>query len=312
MLLASLAILSGFGLLIFSADKFVEGASSIASHLGVSSLLIGVTVVGFGTSAPEIFIALIASMDGSASLAVGNAIGSNIANIGLILGATACLVAIPIVREEARDETLVLLVATLLACGVLLDGRLGFVDGVILLAGFVGFVLWAIWQAKRQPGDGDEIPEDMSTTKAWLTLFIAMAILIGSSRLLVWGATSIAQALGVSELVIGLTIVAIGSSLPELAASFAAAKHGKPEMALGNVLGSNVFNTLAVLCVPALVAGTDLSTEVLTRDLPVMLAFTAILLYVVFRKTHQLARWEGSALVLGFVAYMLWLGTAST
>ncbi|MGB0865437.1 MAG: calcium/sodium antiporter [Granulosicoccaceae bacterium] len=308
MILAACAVLAGFGLLIYSADRFVEGASAIASHFGVSSLLIGVTVVGFGTSAPEIFIALIASLDGSASLAVGNAIGSNIANIGMILGATALMIAVPIPRESVRDEMLVLLGATLLAMAVLLDGHLSLIDGMILLAGFIGFVLWAIWQAKRQPGDEEDLPEEMSTGRAWLTLFIAMLILIGSSRLLVWGATTIATGMGVSELVIGLTIVAIGSSLPELAASLAAAKRGKPEMALGNVIGSNIFNTLAVLCVPALVASTALQPEVLMRDLPVMAAFTAALLFIVLRKKHLLSRTEGFLLMAAFVAYMVWLG----
>jgi len=313
MILAALAVLAGFALLIYSADRFVAGASAIASHFGVSSLLIGVTVVGFGTSAPEIFIALIASLDDSPALAVGNAIGSNIANIGLILGSTALLTAIPIAREKVRDEVLMLLAATVLACAVLIDGKLTMIDGVLLVIGFVVFVLWAIWQAKRQPGDeGEELPDDMSTGKAWLTLLVAMAILIGSSRLLVWGATTIATAIGVSELIIGLTIVAIGSSLPELAASIAAAKRGKSEMALGNVIGSNIFNTLAVLCVPALVAGAQLQPAVLQRDLPVMVAFTAAMLYIVLRKNHLLSRLEGGLLVAAFAAYMIWLGLAST
>ncbi len=312
MILAALAVLAGFALLIFSADRFVAGASSIASHFGVSSLLIGVTVVGFGTSAPEIFIALIASLDGSAPLAVGNAIGSNIANIGLILGATAIMVAVPIAREEVRDEALALLAATLLACAVLINGNLSFLDGVILFVGFLVFVFWAIWQAKRQPGDqDDELPDEMSTGKAWITLLYAMVILIGSSNLLVWGATFIAATLGVSELVIGLTIVAIGSSLPELAASVAAAMRGKPEMALGNVLGSNIFNTLAVLCVPALVAGTQLQPAVLQRDLPIMIGFTALLMYVVARKKALLNRVEGAVLVIAFFAYMGWLAVES-
>ncbi len=311
MFLAALAVLAGFALLIFSADRFVAGASSIAAHFGVSSLLIGVTVVGFGTSAPEIFIALIASLDNSASLAVGNAIGSNIANIGLILGATAVMVAVPVAREEVRDEVLVLLAATLLACGVLIDGKLSRLDGILLLAGFIAFVLWAVWQANRKPGDEEDIPDQMSTGRAWVTLLYSMLILIGSSRLLVWGATTIAESLGISELIIGLTIVAIGSSLPELAASVAAALRGKPEMALGNVIGSNIFNTLAVLCVPALVSTTLLQRDVLSRDLPVMTAATALLIYVVMRKRHLLNRLEGSLLVAGFVSYMLWLGLAS-
>lgn len=311
MILAALAVLTGFALLIYSADRFVAGASAIASHFGVSSLLIGVTVVGFGTSAPEIFIALIASLDNSPALAVGNAIGSNIANIGLILGATALMVAVPIPRDSVRDEMLVLLAATLLACGVLINGHLSMLDGIILLLGFIGFVLWAIWQAKRQPADEEDEPSDMSTGRAWLTLLYSMTVLIGSSRLLVWGATSIAEAAGISELIIGLTIVAIGSSLPELAASIAAARRGKPEMALGNVIGSNVFNTLAVLCVPALVVGTQLQSEVIQRDLPVMAAFTAILLYIVLRKKHLLSRIEGALLILAFASYMLWLSVAS-
>jgi len=151
MILAALAVLAGFALLIISADKFVDGASAIATKLGVSPLLIGVTVVGFGTSAPEIFIALIASLEGSPALAVGNAIGSNIANIGLILGSTALLVAVPVIREEARDESLMLLGATILASVLLLTGYLGTTQGVILFIGFLVFVGWAIWHAKRQP-----------------------------------------------------------------------------------------------------------------------------------------------------------------
>ncbi len=313
MILAALAVLAGFALLIFSADRFVAGASAIASHFGVSSLLIGVTVVGFGTSAPEIFIALVASLDDSAALAVGNAVGSNIANIGLILGVTAVMVAVPVSRDDVRDEVMALLAATVLACAVLIDGELSRLDGFVLFAGFIVFVLWAIWQAKRKPGDDeDELPDGMRTGRAWITLLYAMAILIGSSRLLVWGATSIAESLGISELVIGLTIVAIGSSLPELAASVAAARRGKPEMALGNVIGSNIFNTLAVLCVPALVGTTVLHPDVLSRDLPVMLGATALLLYIVLRKRLLLNRLEGGLLVTSFCAYMLWLGMASS
>lgn len=312
MILAALAVLAGFALLIFSADRFVAGASAIASHFGVSSLLIGVTVVGFGTSAPEIFIALIASLDDSPALAVGNAVGSNIANIGLILGCTAAMTAIPIARNKVRDEVLMLLGATVLACAVLIDGKLTLIDGILLVIGFIVFVLWAIWQAKRQPGDiEDELPDDMSNAKAWLTLTVALLILIASSRMLVWGATSIATSLGISELVIGLTIVAIGSSLPELAASIAAARRGKSEMALGNVIGSNIFNTLAVLCVPALVAGAHLQPAVLQRDLPIMVGFTVAMLYIVFRKKDLLSRFEGVLLVTAFCAYMAWLGLAS-
>ena len=320
-LIDSLAILAGFGLLIWSADLFVDGASATARNLGVSPLIIGLTIVGFGTSAPEMLVASIAAYGGNPGLAVGNAIGSNITNIALVLGATAVIVPLSVHSSILKREYPLLIAATLLACVLMFtDNALSTVDGILMLVLLFTLMFWIVFQALKQKKINtennlqadplgtefdQEIPSDMPMKKAVFLLFIGMLILLISSKLLVWGAINIATSFGVSDLIIGLTIVAIGTSLPELAASIASARKGEHDIALGNVIGSNMFNTLGVLGITALVKPAELADGVLDRDLPLMVTLTVIMFIMAFgrRGAGQITRAEGSLLLAIFIAY---------
>jgi len=319
MLLSLAAIVVGLALLIWSADEFVDGATAIAKHLGVSSLIIGITIVGFGTSAPEILVSVIAVLEDTPDLAIGNALGSNIANIGLILGVTAVLVAVPINRDILKREFPLLLIATVVMVWCLYDLQLDLLDGLMLMTLLV-IMLWYMVDIHRnnasennddreQPGD-DEGAEAMSQAAATGWMVLGLVILVSSSKLLVWGASNVALALGVSELIIGLTIVALGTSLPELAASISSLKKGVPDLAVGNVIGSNLFNSLAVIGIPAILTSFKINEQVLYRDLPVVAGLT-LLLYLLSRfplsLPHYLTRIKGVLLLTCFVIYQLYL-----
>jgi len=320
MLLASGAILVGFVVLIWGADRFVIGAAALARNLGVSPLLIGLTVVGLGTSAPEILVSIMAALQGNPELAVGNAVGSNIANIGLILGVSA-LVAPLTVRSHVLWREYPLLAGVSLAVYLMLaDGQLGQLDGLVMLVGLVGAMGWIVHLGRQRAAVepledefAEEIPADMGTGAALAWTFLGLLLLIASSRLLVWGAIEIATALGVSDLVIGLTIVAIGTSLPELAASVTATLKGEDDLAVGNVIGSNLFNMLAVLSVPGLIAPAAVSASVLSRDMPLMLALTAALFFMGRGDSGHgtINRLEGGLLLAVFLAYQTWLYLSS-
>lgn len=315
MLLPLAAIIGGLILLVWSADRFVEGASASASNLGISTLIIGITIIGFGTSAPEILISVFSVLDDTPNLAIGNALGSNIANIGLILGITALLLPLSFKSELLKREFPALILASALTSWVLWDARLTFIEGILLL-GFLFLVMTYLVRFSMSAPDDNlsvelegEIP-DMSTGKALLWVLIGLLVLVGSSKILVWGAVDIATQLGVSELVIGLTIVALGTSLPELAASIAAARKGEPEMVIGNVLGSNLFNSLAVIGIPSVMVNFEISNTAITRDLPVMLGLTAALFLMSFlpRKTCcTITRNKGIFLLIAFVLYQSFL-----
>lgn len=317
MLVDILAIIAGFALLVWGADNFVNGAAALARNLGVSPLLIGLTIVGFGTSAPEILVSLMASAQGNPGLAIGNALGSNIANIALILGATALIAPLTVHSDTLHREYPVMLIVTLGAGLLMLDQTLDQRDGVILLAGLVLALSWIVRLGlQRKPDDPmlqeieDELPPAMPTGKAILWFTIGLLVLLGSSRLLVWGAVNVATALGVSDLVIGLTIVAIGTSLPELAASIASALKNEHDLAIGNVIGSNIYNLLAVLCIPGLLAPGEFAIEVILRDLPIMIGLTLALFFMGYsfnKTTGHISRLEGSVLLLAFLTYQGWL-----
>lgn len=281
MLLATAAVLAGLIVLVLSSDLFVDGAASIAEQLGMPPAVIGLTIVSLGTSAPEIVVSLIAALTGVGELAVGNALGSNIANVGLVLGLTLIVVPILVDTQCVRAELPALVLVTLGSGLLLLDGLLSRSDGLLMLGG-LALILLQMFRSRAREGAADEdagaidLPH-LSPWRAWASFLAGLLLLIASSRLLVWGATDIAQQLGVSELVIGLTIVAIGTSLPELAATLAGALKGHQEMALGNIVGSNLFNLLAVMPVPGLVATLPLSAEVMGRDYPAMTAMTVLL-----------------------------------
>jgi len=318
MLLSSIAILAGFLLLVWSADRFVIGASGIALNFGVSPLIIGLTIVGFGTSAPEMIVSGVAAYEGTPNLAVGNALGSNITNIALVLGVTALITPMIVDSKILKREYPIMFFIMIVAWALLWDGELSRIDGFILLGGM--FVLMAfitlIGIREKKPVDGqdpleeeffEEIPKDMTTARAFLWLFIGLIILLISSRLLVWGAVNIAHEYQVSELVIGLTIVAIGTSLPELAASIASALKNEHEMAIGNIIGSNMFNLLGVLGIPGIMTGAILEPSVLSRDYPVMMILSVLLFIFAygFRGKGRLNRFEGGILLACYIGYMI-------
>jgi cation:H+ antiporter len=314
---AVLAISSGFVLLLWSADRFVEGAAATARHAGMPALLIGMLVVGFGTSAPEMLVSVMAALDGAPDLALGNALGSNIVNIGLILGVTAVIAPIVVHSKIIRRELPLLFGIGLLAGVFFWDGALGLTEALVLLAGFFALVGWSIVTALRGRGDTLEAEteqeltaHDMTAGKAVVWLIVGFVLLVASSRILVWGAVNIAQALGISDLIIGLTIVALGTSLPELAASVMAVRKGENDIAIGNVVGSNMFNLLAVVGLAGVIAPIPaLSPDVMARDWPVMMAMTVALFVMAygFRGEGRINRVEGVGLLVAFAAYETWL-----
>ena len=319
LLLPALAIIIGFVLLIWSADKFVLGASNTARSFSISPLIVGVVIVGLGTSAPEMLVSAMAAADGNTGLSIGNAIGSNITNIGLMLGITAILYPLQIHSKLLKREMPVLLVIIALSYFILWDRELSFANGLLLLTLMFLMLAFTIWEAKNQPDDAlsqeilEELPEQVSKGAAIKWLLIGIFILIASSRILVWGAVEIAEYFQVSDLIIGLTIVAIGTSLPELAATITAARKKEYDLALGNIIGSNIFNILGVMALPGLIRPGTFDSVVLTRDYPVMLGLTIALLIfsIAWRKgtTGVLARVEGGLLLAAYIGYMFWLYT---
>jgi cation:H+ antiporter len=305
------AIIVGLIFLVWSADKFVIGAAATARHLGMSPLLVGLTIVAIGTSAPEMFVSAIASLDGVGNLAIGNAIGSNITNIALVLGITALVAPIPLQKSLLKKELPLLMMITLLAGVVLIDLELNLVDALILIAALV-FALFLMFQQSSESGesvmDEDEAAEieSTSTAKATFWLIAGLAVLMASSKALVWGASGVATAFGVSDLVIGLTIVAIGTSLPELAASVASALKGHHDIAIGNVIGSNIFNLLAVMPIPGILAVTAVEPMALYRDYMVMAGATFLLLlfFVICYRKGTLGRLPGILLTAGYFGYL--------
>ena len=319
MILYLAAIIAGFAILVWSADKFVEGAASTAKHLGMPSLLIGILIVGFGTSAPEMVVSAIAAMEGNPALALGNALGSNIVNIALILGITAIVAPITVNSKIVKKEIPLLLLIVLASGYLLLDNSLTLVEGIVLISGFFTLIAWSIVSAFRGRGDtleaemDSELIEHEMTLKAGIIwLIIGLVLLIASSRLLVWGAVGVAHEFGVSDLIIGLTIVALGTSLPELAASVIAARKGEHDIAIGNVVGSNMFNILAVIGIATIIAPMNgIPVEVLNRDWIVMFVLTIALLVMSYgfrNKEGKITRFEGMILVVCYIAYNSYLG----
>jgi cation:H+ antiporter len=316
MILFSLAVIASIILLVYSSDKFVDGAASIASHLNVSTLVIGITIIGFGTSAPEMLIASIASLEGKPELAIGNALGSNIANIALILGLTALFIPLTIHSKILKKELPVLIATTLIAGYLLFDSHLSTIDAIIMIAMLLGSLYWLTTQAKsHQTLDPlnqeveQEIP-DLSITQAWAYTLIGLIVLIASSKLFVWGAVGIAYFFGISDLVIGLTIIAIGTSLPELSASLAAAKKNEHDLVIGNVIGSNLFNTLGVLAIPGLLSPSIFSSSIIHRDLPTVIGLTLLLsiFLISFKnKAPVIGKFKALILIAIFVIYNITL-----
>ncbi|MBM35116.1 MULTISPECIES: calcium/sodium antiporter [unclassified Arsukibacterium] len=320
MLLAVLALISGLALLVWSADRFVDGAAATARFGGMPPLLIGMLVVGFGTSAPEMVVSAMAAADGNPALALGNAYGSNITNIALIIGLVALISPINVHSQVLKKELPLLLAITLFAGWQMFDHQLSRLDAWCLLAVFAFVMAWSVWQGMRNPQDAmaadvnTEINNNTMTLKqALIWLVLGLVLLIIASRFLVYGAVYIAQGLGVSDLVIGLTVVAVGTSLPELASSLMAIKKGEHDIALGNIIGSNLFNTLAVVGIAALIEPMAVDPVVLTRDYTLMFGLTVALLVlgIGIKKAGRINRLEGALLLAVFFGYTGYLITTA-
>jgi len=317
MTLSFAAVICGLILLLWSADRFIEGAAAVAGHFGMPPLLIGMVVVGFGTSAPEMVVSALSALQGNPSIALGNAYGSNIANIALILGVTALISPIVVQSKVLRKELPVLVAVTALAAWQLVDGEVSRLDAWILIVLFFGLMGWTIWQGMRQKEDtmGGEFANEleihaMPVARAMIWLLVGMVLLVVSSRILVWGAVDIARGFGVSDLMIGLTIIAIGTSLPELASSVMAARKGEHDIAVGNVIGSNLFNTLAVVGIAGTIHPMAVGPEVLQRDVLVMSVLTLSLFGIGYgfgKRRGHITRVEGAILLVCYLSYNAYL-----
>jgi len=312
------ALIAGLVLLLWSADKFVDGGAASAKHLGVPTLLIGILIIGFGTSAPEMLVSLIAALDGNPQLALGNAFGSNITNIALIIGATAVVAPIVVHSRIISKELPLVLIITLASGWMVYDGVLSFLEGSLLLLGFGMLIFWSIYGGLKARADSfscevdrDIQEHEMGLKESLFWLFAGIVLLIASSKLLVWGAVGIATALGVSDLVIGLTIVALGTSLPELSSCIVAVKKKEYDLALGNIVGSNMFNILAVIGISATIAPMhNLPEAVFYRDWIIMFTLTITLFFMAYRfgaKKKIITRFDGILLLGGYAAYSFYL-----
>ena len=323
MWLAVITVLIGLAILVWSADMFIDGATTLANSLGVPSFLIGVVILGLGTSAPEMVVSVLAALEGSPELALGNAYGSNIMNIALVLGTTALISPIIIHKSIVKRDLPLLLVITILAAWQLRDGQLSQSDGIILLLGLAAVLIFQIvmnlrssrQEDKKIASKNNEHSENKDRQSAGIfrglaSLIIGMSILILSSRAIVWGAVELATFWGLSELIIGLTVVAVGTSLPELVASLSAARKGEHDMALGNIIGSNIFNTLGVVGLAALIAPISADPIILTRDVLAMALLTLLLVVLcvfAYLKKRSFGRTSGAILLLFFIGYSILL-----
>ena len=318
MLLPSIAVIVGLIILVWSADRFIDGSASLARTLGMSPLLIGIIIIGFGTSAPEMIVSAISSLNGNPAVALGNAYGSNITNIGLILGLTAVIKPILVNSRVLKKELPVLALVTLISGYFIYDAEVSTPEAWSLLGIFVVYMSWTIWQATQHADDNLakdveselEHHQPMPLKTALLWMLVGILALMGSSQSLVWGAVEIAHFFHVSDLIIGLTIVAVGTSLPELAASIAAAKKGEVDLAVGNIIGSNLFNTLAVVGIAGVISPIDVEHQVFTRDMSFMtvLTFSLFIFGCHFgKKIGVISRLDGSFLLLGYLGYNAYL-----
>ncbi|QHD49692.1 calcium/sodium antiporter [Vreelandella aquamarina] len=317
MLLAFLAVVAGLVLLIWSAEKFIDGAAATSRWLGLSPLLIGMLVIGFGTSAPEMMVSVLAAMQGNPGLAVGNAYGSNIANMGLVLGFVALMAPLAVHSSVIRKEMPLLVIVMLVTGYMLLDGWISRIEAALLLVGLGVFITASIISSRGQQDDPlmAEVTESldskpMSRGKSIMWTLIGLVLLIASSRLLVWGAVEIAVGFGVSDLIIGLTVVAVGTSLPELASSISALRRNEHDMVLGNVVGSNLFNSMAVVGLAGVIVPIEAGREVLVRDWGVMTFMTLIMVLFAFSwrgRPRRINRVEGGVLFSMFIAYTAYM-----
>ncbi len=310
-ILAIGAILIGLVVLMWSADRFIDGAVALALHYALPPLLVGVILLGFGTSAPEMVVSYFAAIDGFPQLAIGNVIGSNIANIGLVLGFTALMKPLILTTKTVKRELLLTVGLTLLSVALLYDGQLTLSDSIILLVGFISVIGLLLYQEKKILAP-EERSEKMPLQKALFLFLSGMVALLISAKVLVWGAVELALILGLSEEIIGLTIVAIGTSLPELAASISAARKKQYDLTIGNILGSNLFNLLIVLPIPGFIATVAINPTFFQRDVLYMLFMTLLLFTFIImnRPNWQINRWQGftlSGFYIGYLSFLVYL-----
>ena len=313
MLLAILQLISGFILLVWAADRLVAGASGLASNYGISPLIIGLTIIGFGTSAPEIVVSAVASLNGNPGLALGNALGSNITNIGLVVGITTLLYRLKVNSGTLRREAPVLMIIMILVAALMWDLELQQLDGFILLGGLITMIIWMVWLGLRSNNDDAliqeleaEIPKDMPTKRAIIWTLVGLIALPLSSNILITGAITIATIMQISDTIVGLTILALGTSLPELAACLAAAMKRQDELAIGNILGSNMFNLLGVLGVAASIQSITFDHIIFNRDVVIMFIITIALFALAIRPSgiKRINRIGGTLLLVGYLIYL--------
>ena len=316
--IALLQLLAGFVLLIWAADRLVAGASAVARNFGVSTLVVGLTIVGFGTSAPEMIVSAMASLQGNPSLAIGNALGSNIANIGLILGLTAMIYPLRVESATLRREVPILALIMLVTLVLMLDLSFSFVDGIVLIIGLFGLISAMVWLGLKSGGSdpmsaalAEEVPTDMSMRTAVIWTLVGLVLLPLSAQVLVKGAVTLALIMGVSEAVVGLTVVALGTSLPELAAAAASAYKREDDLAIGNILGSNMFNLLGVLGIAAVIHPMTIEPILLHRDMLIMFAISILLLMLAWRRDGHGLISRPAALLLfmsyvGYQTFVIW------
>ncbi|GAA5138259.1 calcium/sodium antiporter [Thalassotalea piscium] len=320
MLVQILILLLSLVVLVWSADKFVFGASALARNCGISPMIIGLTIVAMGSSAPEMMISTTASLQGNVNTAIGNAIGSNITNIALVLGITALLQPLSVSSSTVKREIPLILAITALAYFMLADNYFSFIEGLILMIGFVVYIMAlliiTLRNSKQKKLDDalltsaeQDVPVT-TTPNAIFWLIIGMVLLPLSAKYLVDSSVFIATAFGVSDLVIGLTVIAIGTSLPELAASIVSIIKKEDDLAIGNIIGSNIFNILAVLSLAGLIAPGDIDHDVSLRDAPYMLGVTLLLFFLCFSRrfgNFRITRVKGFVLIMTFIAYQVLL-----
>ena len=306
MFLSILSLLIGFALLIWSADTFTDNGAKVARIFNISPLIIGLLIFGFGTSAPEMLVSGLAAYDGHPELSIGNAFGSNIFNIGLVLATTAIIYPVTVEKAVLKKEWVFLFVSSLIAGFLLMDGFLSFVDGLILLALLLLFLIYVFNESKK--GNSIEIEpyeesiDNQEKGKTWLLLLISLIILVSSAKLVVWGGTNLALAFGVSDLIIGLTVVALGTSLPELAVAISSALKRQHQMIIGNIIGSNLFNTLGVLAIPGLIHPFQIPAEVMSRDYIYMITLTLLILILSIKL--KINRYGGLILLAILASYL--------
>ena len=306
MVISILSLLIGFALLIWSADSFTDNGARIARIFNISPLIIGLLIFGFGTSAPEMLVSGLAAYDGHPELSIGNAFGSNIFNIGLVLAITAIIYPIKVEKSVLKKEWVFLFLSSLFAGFLLMDGFLSFLDGLILITLLFVFLFYVFNESKKGNSNDLEVTDDSTNNqnkdRTWLLLLVSLIILVSSAKLVVWGGTNLALAFGVSDLIIGLTIVALGTSLPELAVAISSALKRQHQMIIGNIIGSNLFNTLGVLAIPGLILPFQIPLELMSRDYIYMITLTILILVLSFKL--KINRFGGIILLAILASYL--------